>query len=79
MTPCHTRDDLENGVSRYVSILPSALRTPRAGWSRKVPQSFLIKPDRTFNEIIHCLLSDAKPFRSEVIAQEIKSSLGSAC
>ena len=27
----------------------------------------LIKPDRTFNEIIQGLLGDGKPFRTEVI------------
>jgi hypothetical protein len=38
----------------------------------------LIKPDRTFNEIIQGFFGDGKPFRAEVIAQEIKSSLGPA-
>ena len=38
----------------------------------------LIKPDRTFNEIIQSLLGDGKPFRAEVIAKKIKSSLGPA-
>ncbi len=36
----------------------------------------LIKPDRTFNEIIQGLFRDGKAFRAEVIAQKIKSSAG---
>jgi len=36
----------------------------------------LIKPGRTFSEIIQGLLGDAKPFRAEVIAEKIKSPLG---
>ena len=37
----------------------------------------LIKPASTCNEIIQGLLGDGKPFRAKVIAQKIKSSLGS--
>jgi hypothetical protein len=36
----------------------------------------LIKPDRTFNEIMQGLLGDGKPFGAEVIAQKIESSFG---
>ena len=38
----------------------------------------LIKPDHTLDEIIQGLFGDGKPFRAEVIAQKVKSSLGSA-
>ena len=43
---------------------------PKPGGATGFPRPLLIKPDRTFNEIIQGLLSDGKPFRAEVTAQE---------
>ena len=48
------------------------------GGTTRVPRLLLIKPDRTLNEIIQGLSGDGKPFRAEVIAQKIESSLGPA-
>ncbi len=57
---------------------PALCVLPEPGGTRRFPRPLLIKPDRTFNEIIQGLLGDGKPFRAEVIAQEIESSLGFA-
>ena len=51
---------------------------PKPGGTIRFPRPLLIKPGRTFNEIIQGLMGDAKPFRAEMIAQKIKSSLGPA-
>jgi len=59
-------------------ILPTALRTLRAGWNHKVPPALAHKAGLHVNEIIQGLLGDGKTFRAEVIAQKIESSLGPA-
>ena len=53
-------------------VLPKLIGTTR------FPRPLLIKPDRTFNEIIQGFFGDGKPFKVEVIAQKIKSTFGSA-
>ena len=57
---------------------PALYVLPKPGGTTRLPRSLLIKPDCTFNEIIQGLLGDGKPFRAEMIAQKIKSSLGPA-
>ena len=49
---------------------------PEPGGTTRFLRPLLINPDLTFYEIIHGLFGDDKPFRVEVIAQKIKSSLG---
>ena len=48
---------------------------PKPGGTTRFPRPLLIKPDRTFNEIIQGLMGDTKPYRAEVIAQKIKPSI----
>jgi len=57
---------------------PALCVLPEPGGTERFPRPLLIKPVRTFNEIIQGLLGDGKPFRAKVIAQKIKSSLGPA-
>ena len=64
--------------SRPCPSYPPLPVLPKPGGTTRFPRLLLIKPDRTFNEIIQGLLGDGKPFRAEVIAQKIKSTFGSA-
>ena len=57
---------------------PALCILPKPGGATRFPRPLLIKPDRTFNEIIQGLSGDGKPFRVEAIAQKIKSFLGPA-
>jgi len=51
---------------------PALCVLSKPGGTTRFPRPLLIKPDHTFNEIIEGLLRDGKPFRAEVIAQEVE-------
>ena len=74
---CHGSHDLDP-ETRPCTSYPALYVLPKPGGTTRLPRPLLIKPDCTLNEIIQGLFGDGKPFRAEVIAQEIKSSLGPA-
>ncbi len=54
--------------TRPCPAYPPLCVLPKPGGITRFPRLLLIKPDRTFNEIIQGLFGDGKPFRAEMIA-----------